>query len=198
MKIINNYLNYIQEGYIFSDKTISIDLHKFESGESRKLFIIGVAGSGKTSTGKILAKKYNTEVCSLDSCWDKFLVNNRPNPKKSQNVSQMNKFVYKCFNDIIKDNKCKIVEGVNIMNVCEKESNINSFVMKQPCIIMGRSALFGSLKGAIRNHKRGEENFIMGLIHLGYENLTNFEKSLNEFKKERMSKPNAIVKELKI
>ena len=195
--MIDEYLQYIQEGYIFSDKTISIDLHKFENGECDKLFIIGVAGSGKTSTGKILSKKYGKECCSLDSCWDEFLVNNKPIPKKSQSVSQMSKIVDKCFMDIIKDKQCKIVEGVNLMNLCKKDSNINSFVMKQSCIIMGRSALLGTLKGLIRNSKNKEENIIMGLIHLGYQNFTNFQKSLIEFRKERSKQPNTIVKEYK-
>ena len=35
--MINSYLQYIQEGYLFSDKTISVNLDKFESGENKKL-----------------------------------------------------------------------------------------------------------------------------------------------------------------
>jgi hypothetical protein len=196
--MIDEYLQYIQEGYIFSDKTISIDLHKFENGECDKLFIIGIAGSGKTSTGKILSKKYGKECCSLDHCYQKFYDKNIvKNSKNSKEVKQMKKKLHECFIDIIKDKQCKIVEGVNLMNICKKDSNINSFVMKQSCIIMGRSALLGSLKGAIRNSKHGYENIIMGLIHLGYENFTNFQKSLIEFRKERSKQPNTIVKEYK-
>ncbi len=45
--MINTYLQYIQEGYLFSDKTISIDLNKFESGESNKLIVMGLSGSVK-------------------------------------------------------------------------------------------------------------------------------------------------------
>jgi ABC-type proline/glycine betaine transport system ATPase subunit len=48
----------IQERYLLSDHTISIDLDKFESGESRKLVIAGLSGAGKSTLGRYLAEKY--------------------------------------------------------------------------------------------------------------------------------------------
>ena len=66
--IIENYLQNIQEGYIFSDKTISIDLDKFISGESNKLIIAGLSGGGKTTLCRYLAEKYNAECYETDDC----------------------------------------------------------------------------------------------------------------------------------
>ena len=55
------------ESKIFSDKTISVDLHKFESGEADKLFIIGMSGSGKTTLGEHLAKQYKCKYYDTDA-----------------------------------------------------------------------------------------------------------------------------------
>ena len=66
MNILKYTHNLINEGYIFSDKTISIDLDKFESGEKDKLFIMGLSGTGKSTLGEYLAKKYNVKFIDMD------------------------------------------------------------------------------------------------------------------------------------
>jgi len=47
---------------IISNKTISVNLDKFESNQSNNLLIIGLIGSGKTTLANYLAKKYNTKI----------------------------------------------------------------------------------------------------------------------------------------
>ena len=62
--MLEEYLNQIQEGYLFSDKTISVNLKHFEQLGEHKLLIVGVLGSGKTSLGEYLAKKYKVDFFS--------------------------------------------------------------------------------------------------------------------------------------
>jgi len=50
--MINEYLQQIQEGYLFSDKTISVNLDDFESGKNNKLIVVGVLGSSKSTVGE--------------------------------------------------------------------------------------------------------------------------------------------------
>ena len=64
--MIDEYLQYIQEGYIFDDKNISLDLYKFENGESNLLLVAGIAGAGKSTLGKKLAKKYKCGYIESD------------------------------------------------------------------------------------------------------------------------------------
>lgn len=56
----------IDEGLIFSEKDIALNIDDFESGKSNILFITGLAGSGKTTLAETLEKQYGAEVISLD------------------------------------------------------------------------------------------------------------------------------------
>jgi len=67
--MIDKYLNSIQEGYVLSDKTISINLSKFQSGIKKKLLVLGVSGSGKTTLGEKLAKQLKVKWISIDSLY---------------------------------------------------------------------------------------------------------------------------------
>ena len=67
--MLESYLQHIQEGYLFSDKTISVNLNDFESGKKNKLIVVGVMGSGKTTIGEHLSKKYKVKWISVDSFW---------------------------------------------------------------------------------------------------------------------------------
>jgi hypothetical protein len=66
MSVLDYTNQLINEGLIFSDKTISIGLDEFESGKKDKLFVMGLSGTGKTTLGKHLAKKYNVKFIDLD------------------------------------------------------------------------------------------------------------------------------------
>jgi ATP-dependent protease Clp ATPase subunit len=71
MRNLNHYLNYIQEGYILSNKNISVNLKDFETGKKNKLLIVGTMGSGKTTLAEKLAKKYRVKFYCIDSLWHK-------------------------------------------------------------------------------------------------------------------------------
>jgi len=67
--MLEQYLLSIQEGYLLSDKTVSINLSRFVSKKENKLLIIGVPGSGKTSIGEYLVKKYKVPEFVSDTDW---------------------------------------------------------------------------------------------------------------------------------
>ncbi len=119
MKNLDKYLFQLQEGFWVADKTISVDLHKFESGEKDKLLIVGECGSGKTTLTEKLVKKYNCKYHNLDNCFN------------YRDVS-------KCFYDKIKMSKGKtIVEGYGILVVHSKNyQNIRKFINEQPVIFL--------------------------------------------------------------
>ncbi len=64
--MIDSYLGYLIEGYVLSDKDLSVNLDKFEDGSMKKLLIFGPCGSGKSTTGRVLSKKYNVPFLEID------------------------------------------------------------------------------------------------------------------------------------
>jgi len=65
--IINNYLDYIQEAFIFSDENLLYKFKEWKSGKNKVLLITGYSGSGKTTLGQKLAKEHNAEYNELDT-----------------------------------------------------------------------------------------------------------------------------------
>ena len=59
-------LNALNEG-VSKFKACRLDL--FESGETNVLLIVGVPGSGKSTTAKEMAEKYDAKIISLDDSW---------------------------------------------------------------------------------------------------------------------------------
>ena len=159
MGIIEPYLRHIQEGYFLSDKTISIDLHKFESGESKKLIIAGLSGAGKTTLGNYLAKKYNCYFNDGDKCCRKALDSSNiglfSERKPSEQSHLFKLFFDKCFKPMLLSNRIEVIDGVlyQIYNLFPKTQ---SFINKYPVIIIGKSALksvWGRSQRAFRKPK---------------------------------------------
>ncbi len=185
MKNLDKYLYQIQEGTIFSDKTISIDLHKFKSGEKDKLLIVGFAGSGKTTLGRRLAKKYKCKYFELDDCWEEegFL---------------------ECSYNKIKVSKGKaVIEGSDIItNYFENYRNLKEFIIEQPIIILGKSfmlSLFRALKRDFARRKEIEDKKleIWGKYNQDFKfsNSAIFPaKQFKTFRKERIRQKGSVVK----
>ncbi len=160
------------EAYMFSDKTISIDLHKFESGETNKLIIIGLSGSGKSTLGRKLAKKYNIPFHELDLCGLE--------PKGTHDA---------CRRKIIFSKERGVVEGSQIpMKMNPKE--FKNFSM----IIIGTSLLTSTYRAAKRKNSNPKANLLY-FINL---NLNRIIKGYNKFRDYMVSQPDAVVKEFKI
>lgn len=165
-------LSVLFEGYLISDKTISIDLHKFESEETDKLFVIGLSGSGKTTLGKHLAKKYKVPFYELDLCGLK--------PKNLRD---------QCRRKIILNKERCVVEGAQIVMKMKPEEFKDASM-----IIVGKSLVLSTYHAATRNNTNPKAT----LFYFIKFNINRVIKKLDEFRKYRISVPGTIVKEFKI
>ncbi len=176
--LINNYLNIIQEAYLFSDDTISIDLDKFESGESNKLLIIGFSGSGKSTLGKYLSKKYNCKYEELDECYKE--------PVSEKNIQT------DCILSILKNNKKSVVEGIGIIEVIDDLKNNKSInIYDFPVIILGKSSIKSAYYSVIRDISPFNMDNFKQVHELNFKLLP---KLINQFKKERINKDSNVQK----
>jgi adenylate kinase family enzyme len=187
VRMIQKYLNHIQEGYFFSDKTISIDLNKFENGKSNILLVLGLIGSGKTTLGKYLAKKYKARLLQIDDCISWSLKEHPPNKE------QLNDY-FNCIEKMIHSNKRVVIEGVGLLNLYKFRKEI----IKKPVIIIGKSAIRSSFQAMIRNRKDKEPKFWKLFLIQTIINLNEFQKRINYIRKERVKIPGSVVKEYKI
>jgi len=172
----------LNEGYILSDKTISVDLHKFESGKSNKLLIVGLIASGKTTLGIALSKKYKVPWKSTDDC-EGFA-------QKIKGVPMLDQFI-ECTRDMVKDKKRGIVEGIALIDLYTETSKggfgFRDELKSYPMIIIGRSVLSASVKAFQRNYKQW---FLQTKI-----NMTLGQKRIDMVRKHRISVPGAVVKD---
>lgn len=153
--ITNNILTLINESYIFSNKTISVDLDKFESGEFNKLLISGLSGSGKTSTAIELSKKYNVEFFDTDSL-NKLINEKYPKSEYDSNF-RFGIFLDK-FKKKLLDNNKRIICGGAISRSYIKSNELKPLLLKFPFIFLGKSALLSSYDSYVRN-KKDENGF---------------------------------------
>lgn len=163
---------YINEGYIFSDKTISFNLQEFESGKSNTLLIIGVSGSGKSMLGKHLSKKYGVSYYATD----KFF---KP-AETDEEFQEMWDNFYNNFPTIIKSGKRKIIEGVSIIGYMfmKEPTSLVKEMWNYPVIILGKSALKGSIDLFISHRKIKFQRMI--------KNFKTWEGLLKKFKQRRL------------
>ena len=172
--MIENYLQSIQEGYIFSEKTISVNLHLFETGTKNKLIITGVPGSGKTSLLHYLLKKYNVNDFVSDDSWEKTL-------------------------EGLKSSKRTIVEGVVFLILYKEEVSWREMVLDTPMILTGMSAI----KSGWRADKRdgtvpGKVKDWKDTFHFMRINLSYFQSAANLLRKDLMKLPDAKIEEYKV
>ncbi len=163
----------LNEGYMLSDKTISVNLSKFESGEVNKLLVVGVCGSGKTTLAEYLAKKYKAKLVS-DTSWVNF--------RKAL------------------DSKDRVIlEGAGLASLYYKEDTWKKELIKIPMILIGMSAI----KAGMRADKRdgtvpGQAKNWRDIYYFIRTNLTYFQKRLNKMRKDALAIPGADIKEFKL
>ncbi len=199
----------LQEGYLLSDKTISIDLDKFESGESNKIILVGVSGAGKTTLGNYLAKKYNCIYNELDKCCKKVLTHEEYRNyildlSSAADKDIFKKFWIKCFKPSLLTNKKQIIEGALFQSYIMFPST-RPLVNKFPVIILGKSSLravYDRTQRTLRKHKSQDKYNSPKDILIKYKkglelNFKYLQKYVNLFKKERI-KAGGEVKEFKV
>lgn len=139
---------YIQEGFYFSDKTISIDLDKFKEKKHRLLFIMGSCGVGKTTLTNKLTKEFKVKSYGVDEVFKTVV-------KKYKYDSGEDPFVL-YFNEIknfISNIKGRaIIEGTGLMNVWDDFIK-QKYFKNSSFIVMGLSYIRGTIRQSIRNSK---------------------------------------------
>ena len=155
---INSYIDYIQEGYIFSDKNLSVNLKKFINKEVNMLLIFGPCGSGKSTTGRILSKKYNVELLETDKMyWGMRYKRAKAELPKAERKEQV-KAVEARLIKMLSENKRIIIEGVDWIEIYKKNKNIRPLMLEKGLIVLGLSAWKGGLRAGKRNAEHEKEN----------------------------------------
>lgn len=195
--MINQYLQQLQEGTLFSDKTISIDLNKFENGESKKLIIVGLSGAGKSTLGNYLSNKYDCHFNELDLCFRSKLTEEEHRKFFHGEIDvefdklMFQRFYKACCKPTLLSNKKEVVEGA-IFQVYSLIPSTRSLINKYPVIIIGKSvvkAAWDRTQRSLRNEKNKDVtlNVKFKKLMIGFFlNYNYIQKQLDIFKEERL------------
>jgi len=194
MDPITKYL--LNEGYLLSDKTISVNLSEFQSGQKKKLLIVGVMGSGKTTIGEKLSKQLKVKWYSLDSFWwrikEEHFKGRSYEDLTEKEIDKLFEFFRQNIIDILKRNERAIVEGINLAS-----PNFRSLILKQAMIILGLSSLKAGIRAAKRNRKKEDEGRML-YYWLVKKNMLQVEPLIKKLRKDVMDIPGVEIKEYKI
>ena len=170
--MLEEYLDYIQEGYLLSDKTISVNLHEFENATKNKLLIVGVLGSGKTSLGEHLVKKYKVSNFFSD----------KPGMENA-----------------LKSSKRMIIEGGQLATLYKTKPNLRKLIINQPMIIIGMSAIKAGLRADKRDSTLpGKAKNWRDIYYFVRNNLSYFQRSLSFLRRDVVKLSDARIEEYKI
>jgi uridine kinase len=188
------YIDVLKEGYLLSDKTISVNLSEFKSGKIKKILIVGVSGSGKTTLGEKLAKHMKVKWYSIDSFWWRLKQEHFPNRSKHNEMTpeerkQLDSLFDKRVHEVLTNNERCIIEGINLM-----EPQFRKLVLKHALIVLGLSSLRAGIRGGIRNKKRGHNGWWDMITHPLF-NMKNIEPNLKSLRKDIERMPGAEIKE---
>jgi len=166
------YLLAIQEGRFLSDVTVSVNLKDFVSGKVNKLLIVGVLGSGKTSLGEYLLKKYKVKDFFSDTAG---------------------------LEQALKSPKRMIVETIEIAGLYLEQPKYRKLILSKSMILMGMSALKAGLRadkrdGTVPGTVRDKKDTYISTR----DNITYFQKRLKNLRKNAMAIPGADIKEFKV
>lgn len=171
--MLEEYLDYIQEGFLLSDRNISVNLKDFESGKKNKLIIMGLCGSGKTSLGEYLSKKYKVKEFISDKPW--------PETKAA-----------------LLNNKRAIIESAGFIYMIE-EKKWKTITLSNPMILIGMSAI----KAGIRADRRdgtipGVAKDKKDIYYFIRRNFTEFQRRYSKLRKEIIKIPSYDIREYSI
>jgi hypothetical protein len=195
--MINEYLNYLQEGYLLSDKTIGVNISQFIDRKKKKFLIFGMAGSGKTTLGEALSKRLRVKWISIDSLWWRLKQKHFKNVDPTK--EQMREKVYKEVIKHLQSRKRLIIEGVDLLDIyVGLPERYKGMIIDQPMVILGMSAIKAGIRSGQRNRKRGDDKGTWKLLYWMPEyNIRKIMPKLKILRKDVMNLPNADIKELK-
>ena len=189
----------INEGYVLSDKTISVNLSEFESGKNNKLLVIGVMGSGKTTWAEHLAKRMKVKWRSIDSMYyalhKKYF---KGKPGIPENKRALNIMVRKEVIKILQGNERLIMEGVDFIDIYREQPGYRKLMLKQSMILMGMSSLRGGIRGGQRNMSREGGEGWRELYWMPKINMKELESTLKLLRKDAKKIPGAKIEAYEI
>jgi shikimate kinase len=178
----------IQEGYLFSDKDISVNLEKFINGDKKKLLIVGTMGSGKTTVAEKLAKRYKSKWIRIDSLWwrlkQKYFKNDNIATKNVKEA--LEKKVKEHVIKLLKNNERMIIEGIELIYIYNESRNL---IVNQAMIILGLSSLRAGIRAGKRNMKREGGEGWRELYWMAKKNMKEVEPKLKVMRKDVMNLP---------
>ena len=191
---LNNFLDRIQEGMLFSDKTLAFDLDKFIKSKDGKLIIIGAAGSGKSTIGKKIANKYKVKYFEGDYCWEAAEKKYPDFNNDEKEYSKMNDMYYKCLVKKLQSPGKLVVEGIGFLEIYNGSKEEKEFILNYPVIILGTSMLKSSLRAYKRakQFKRANKDTlspVAQLLYYGFINFMGIIDTIKLFKKDRQKVP---------
>lgn len=182
----------LHEGYVLSDKTISINLSDFQSGKRKKLLIIGTAGSGKTTLGEILAKKMRVKWVSIDSLW--WRLKQQYFKDVDEKKEELEAKVFEKTIEHLRSSERLIIEGVDLIELYGKKPEYKKLILNQAMIILGVSALRAGLRAGVRNKNREGGEGWRELYWMTQINMKTIEPRLKMIRQAAVNMPDAEIK----
>jgi len=196
--MLDEYLIFLQERLFFERKTLAFDLEDFISGKKDKLIIVGPAGSGKSTLGKKLAKKYRVKYFEGDSCWE-------PARKKYPDISptdmeafkKINEIYYKCLLKTLRTRQRMIVEGIGFLELTNGTPEERKLILEYPVILLGTSAWKSTMRTYRRSKAETDEkkkiNPVLAFLYYGFVNVFAFDAMMNKYRKIKLKDKNTKV-----
>jgi len=155
MKVIDQYLT---EALIFSQDDLAYKFDDWKSGKTNVLLVLGFAGSGKTTTGKELAKKYKCQYLSTDDDsikeLEKLWEDLKDKHDREKAIEKWDENAHIAMMRYLKSIKKSIViEGVHLFFWLSPQE-----IAKFPTIIKGTSHIISTIRAIKRNLKRNKGN----------------------------------------
>jgi len=185
----------LEEGYIFSDKTITVNMYDFLSRKKKKLLIMGYAGSGKTTLGEALSKKLRVKWISIDSLWWRLRQKHFKNKEPSK--EEVRKKVIEATVKYLVNNERLIIEGVDLLQLYSTYPMTKKIILNQAMIILGMSALKAGFRAGKRNMGREGQAGWKEVYLMPEYNIRKVGPRLKLFRKDVMKMPGVDIRELK-
>jgi len=184
--ILENYLQSIQEGTIFSDKIL---VHNPELLHKSKIFVVGLSGSGKSTLGKYLAEEYNIEYIELDDWY--WNIASDMTGKSFEELIRDKSFDTKSVNKEM-EKRAKNYKGSVVFDGVHSMWMDRNLTLSNCVIMMGTSTLLSSYRAFMRNKDEewSKKMTIIQILKDVYYNQKQFIKNTKEMRDEILKRNN--------